>query len=77
MQKRRLRPVSIGITRFVVDRRPPAFCFLTLGPLGFFTLQENMLAQKISFVLLVALTLQFLAYFVTSPDPHRVACCGP
>ena len=50
-----------------------AFCFLTLGPLGFFTLQENMLAQKISFVLLVALTLQFLAYFVTSPDPHRVS----
>ena len=54
-----------------------AFCFLTLGPLGFFTLQENMLAQKISFVLLVALTLQFLAYFVTSPDPHRVAVVGP
>ena len=24
-----------------------AFCFFTLGPLGFFTLQENMLAQKI------------------------------
>ena len=54
-----------------------AFCFLTLGPLGFFTLQENMLAQKISFVLLVALTLQFLAYFVTSPDPHRVSVIGP
>ncbi len=54
-----------------------AFCFLTLGPLGFFTLQENMLAQKISFVLLVALTLQFLAYFVTSPTPSRVALVGP
>jgi amino acid permease len=54
-----------------------AFCFVTLGPLGFFTLQENMLAQKISFVLLVALTLQFLAYFVTSPDPHRVSVIGP
>lgn len=54
-----------------------AFCFFTLGPLGFFTLQENMLAQKVSFVLLVALTLQFLAYFITESGAQHIAAVGP
>eukprot|EP00629_Pelagomonadales_sp_RCC1024_P006077 CAMPEP_0119285398 /NCGR_PEP_ID=MMETSP1329-20130426/32103_1 /TAXON_ID=114041 /ORGANISM="Genus nov. species nov., Strain RCC1024" /LENGTH=455 /DNA_ID=CAMNT_0007286109 /DNA_START=119 /DNA_END=1483 /DNA_ORIENTATION=- len=53
-----------------------AFCALTLAPLGFATLTENMLAQKISFAVLVLLVLQFLAFFATRAGEGAVPAVG-
>jgi len=53
-----------------------AFCLLTLGPLGFVTLRENMFAQKVSFVLLLVLCLQFLMYFTQHAGRGEVRAVG-
>lgn len=53
-----------------------AFCALTLGPLGFCSLQENMVAQKISLVLLVALCGEFLLAFSETAGAGTVPAIG-
>lgn len=41
-----------------------AFCFLTLFPLGCMNLEDNMLAQKASFLILTALCLYFVTFWL-------------
>ncbi|KAJ8609829.1 hypothetical protein CTAYLR_008135 [Chrysophaeum taylorii] len=54
-----------------------ALCFVTLAPLGFVSLEENMLAQKISFILLCVLCAQFLRAFQSTAGAGAVPAVGP
>lgn len=51
-------------------------CFITLAPLGFVSLKENMLAQKLSFVLLCALCAEFIIAFSKTRGTGYVPIIG-